>query len=153
MTTISGMGQSFVISGLIEKRRELAGVLADLEQRATQCRADLVHIDATLRMFAPEFGPDSTKPKRVLPRRSLYFQMGEVATRCRDELRKAGGEPTSAEAIAVAAMTDKGLDVDDSRLRADFIRRILWALKRMAAQGKVERVGSGIGVRWVLSEE
>lgn len=147
------MGQSFVISGLIEKRRELAGILADLEQRAAQCRSDLVHIDATLRMFAPEFDPDSTKPKRVLPRKSLYFQMGEVTQRCRDALRKAGGEPLTAEAIAVGAMADKGLDVADSRLRADFIRRILWALKRMATRGQVERVGSGIGVKWAIPGE
>jgi hypothetical protein len=146
------MGQSFVISGLREKRAELAGILADLERRAAQCRHDLVHLDATLRMFAPDHDPAALRPKQVVAPRSIYFQMGEVTKRIRDALREAT-EPLSAEAIAVTTMQDKGLDASDSKLRADFIRRILWALKRLATQGKVERVGAGLGVRWRLTSE
>jgi hypothetical protein len=146
------MGQSFVISGLVEKRAELAGILADLERKATQCRSDLVHLDAALRLFAPEYEPDAIKPKQVIPPRSLYFQMGVISDRCREALRKADGQSLSAQDIAVAAMQDKRLDVLDSKMRADFIRRILWALNRMAKRGQVTRIGAGRNVRWKLPE-
>jgi hypothetical protein len=108
-----------------------------------------MHLDATLRMFVPDHDPAALRPKQVIPPRSIYFQMGEVTKRIRDALREAT-EPLSAEAIAITTMQDKGLDASDSKLRADFIRRILWALKRLATQGKVERVGAGLGVRWRL---
>jgi len=142
------MSTSPVINALIEKRAELAGYLADLERRAVQCRADLVHLDSTLRMFNPEFDPDSIMPKQP-QRRSLYFQMGEVAQRCREAIRKAGGQPISADEIAISAIRDKGLDPQDKKLRALFTRRFLWALNRMAKRGEIGKAGDGRNVRWL----
>ena len=40
------------ISRLIAKRAEIAGMIAELEQELSQCRADLTHIDG--RFAAPE---------------------------------------------------------------------------------------------------
>src|SRR5215213_207345 len=134
------MSTSPVINALIEKRAELAGYLADLERRAVQCRADLVHLDSTLRMFNPDFDPDSIAPKQP-QRRSLYFQMGEVSQRCREAIRKANGQPISADVIAISAIRDKGLDPQDKKLRALFTRRFLWALNRMEKRGELAKVG------------
>lgn len=145
-----GMGETFVISGLIAKRAELAGVLVDLEDRAALVRQDLIHLDSVIRMFAPERDPAGIKPKAI-PRKSRYFAMGEVSQRIREALRDARGEPLAAEDIAMQAMRDKGLDTTDTRLAADFKKRIHWTLKRLASEGKVERVGAGLGVRWRLA--
>ena len=41
-----------VVSGLIEKRRELAGIIDELQRQLDQHRADLTHIDGTLRVLA-----------------------------------------------------------------------------------------------------
>jgi hypothetical protein len=73
--------------------------------------------------------------------------MGEITRRCHDTLREASGL-VSAEDIARRAMVDKGVDPEDGKLRSDFIRRILWALHRLAQEGKIERVGTGLGARW-----
>jgi hypothetical protein len=41
-----------VVSGLIEKRRQLAGNIDELQRQLDQHRADLTHIDGTLRVLA-----------------------------------------------------------------------------------------------------
>jgi hypothetical protein len=43
-----------VVSGLIEKRRELAGIIDELQRQLDQHRADLTHIDGALRVLATD---------------------------------------------------------------------------------------------------
>jgi hypothetical protein len=61
---------SHLVAGLIAKRRELVGVIAELERQVAQHRADLTHIDGVLRVLATNLDPESIKPKRLY-RRSL----------------------------------------------------------------------------------
>jgi hypothetical protein len=51
------MAESHVVSALVSKRAEIAGLIARTEQQLGQFRADLVHLDATLRLFAPGLEP------------------------------------------------------------------------------------------------
>jgi hypothetical protein len=53
--------KSAVVSGLIAKRRELAGIIDQLQRQLDQYRADLVHIDGTLRVLATDLDPDRVK--------------------------------------------------------------------------------------------
>src|SRR5688572_20500835 len=117
------MGEILVVSTLRDKRAELSGAIADLERRLAQYRADLVHVDAVLRLFAPDLEPETIVSKRPAPARSRYFADGELTRRCLDTLRRAQGQPVAAEQIAEAAMADKGLDPADRKTRSDFIRR------------------------------
>ena len=48
------MAEPHVVAALKDKRAELSGSIADLEKRIGQHRADLLHVDAVLRLFAPE---------------------------------------------------------------------------------------------------
>jgi hypothetical protein len=48
------MAEPHVVSALMAKRSEVAGLIADLERKAPQQRADLVHVDAVLRLYAPQ---------------------------------------------------------------------------------------------------
>jgi hypothetical protein len=66
------VSKDHVVSGLIEKRRELAGIIDELQQRLDQHRADLTHIDGVLRVLAAELDPGTIRPKRVY-RRNRYF--------------------------------------------------------------------------------
>jgi hypothetical protein len=50
---------------LVSKRAEIAGLIARTEQQLGQFRADLVHLDATLRLFAPELEPKTIPAKRI----------------------------------------------------------------------------------------
>ena len=47
------MTESHVVSALVDKRAELAGQIVRIEQQLGQVRSDLIHVDATIRLFAP----------------------------------------------------------------------------------------------------
>jgi hypothetical protein len=142
------MAQSPVIYALVAKRGEVSGRIAELEELTRQARADLAHIDATILMFDPEITPAAIRAKAPVKGRSGYFANGEISKRCREAIRLACGEPVSAESIVRQAMSDKGLDPGDVKLRRDMIRRFLWALRRMQVTGAVVRIGRGLGARW-----
>jgi hypothetical protein len=48
------MAETHVVSALMARRSEVAGTIADLERRAAQQRADLVHVDAVLRLYCSD---------------------------------------------------------------------------------------------------
>ena len=145
------MTESIVVKALLDKDAEIRGQIAVLEGQMAKHRAELAHVQATLRLFDPAQDVKRIRPKAAAAPRSTYFVMGEITRRCHDALREAGG-PISAEDIAVKAMRDKGLDPADRAIRSDMIRRLLWALHRLATDGQIERVGHGLGARWTLSE-
>jgi len=53
------MAESHVVSALANKRAEVAGAIARTQQQPGQFRADLVHLDATIRLFAPAMEPEA----------------------------------------------------------------------------------------------
>jgi hypothetical protein len=63
------MGEPHVVSALRDKRAELSGLILDLEKRIGQTRADLVYVDAVLRLFG-ETEPAVIAPKKPAPARS-----------------------------------------------------------------------------------
>jgi hypothetical protein len=93
------------------KRSEVAGLIADLEREAAQQRADLVHVDAVLRLYAPELEPDCI-PSRAVRRRNGWFQPGELVRMVLDMLRVAPA-PLPTREIAAAVMVRHGLDPAD----------------------------------------
>ena len=52
------MGEPHVLGALHDKRSELAGMVISLERQLVQHRASLTHLDATMRLFDPEFLPE-----------------------------------------------------------------------------------------------
>jgi hypothetical protein len=138
---------TFVISGLKEKRAAVAGQIIDLRRQADKLQADLLHIDSVLRLYGLE--PAEIPNKGRMPVRSAYFGRNEISRRCRDMLRERG--TVKADDVAVLAMREKGLDPEtDRKTRSDFIRRILVSLHDLRKAGMVEKVGHGRGVVWRL---
>ncbi len=141
------MGDTFVISGLKEKRSAIAGQIVDLKREIDKLQADLFHVDSVLRMYGLE--PEEIPTKGRMPKRSAYFGRNEITRRCYDMLREKG--TISADDVTVRAMLDKGMDPEAERkVRADFTRRILVSLHDLRKAGTVEKVGHGRGVRWRL---
>jgi hypothetical protein len=103
------MAESHVVSALVNKRAEIAGMIARTEQQLGQSRADLVHLDATLRLFAPDLEP-KTIPAKKIRQADLWFEQGELSRRVLDALRRAD-EPIRAADLVRAVMIDKGLVV------------------------------------------
>ncbi len=56
------MAESHVVSALAAKRPEIAGVIAHIERQLGQLRACLVHLDATLFLFAPNWSKTPSRP-------------------------------------------------------------------------------------------
>ena len=120
------------------------GRLLDLRREADKLQADLVHLDAILRLYGLE--PEDIPTKGRMPVRSAYFGRYEITRRCRDMIRERG--VISAAEVSIQAMKDKGLDPNEKRVRADFTRRILISLHDLRKAGLVEKIGHGKGVKW-----
>src|SRR5205823_816342 len=102
-----------VLAALIKKRRETAFCVTEMERETETVRADLVHIDAVIRPFAPNVSPEDIPPQTRRPRQLAYFSHGEITRRALDMLR-AGGSVTSLD-IAKQAMADKGFSFEGDR--------------------------------------
>lgn len=139
------MGEAQVVSALRDKRAELSGLIADLEKRVAQHRADLLHVDAVLHLFAPELEVVSIAPKAVR-RRNEWFRPGELSRTVLDVLREAPA-PLPVREIAVEVMARRGLDAGDGRTLMLLRKLVQNALARQAAE-LVERVVDGAVVRW-----
>jgi hypothetical protein len=139
-----------VVSGLIEKRRELAGIIDELQRRLDQHRADLTHIDGTLRVLAADLDPETIRPKRVY-RRNRYFARNELSRLCLGVLRAAAGELLSTDDIASRLIAAKGFDAGDAILRAAIREQVGSTVKRLRREGMIENIGSGRASKWKLA--
>lgn len=134
-----------VVSALQEKRAEVSGVIADLERRIAQHRADLVHVDAVLRLYVPELAPESIPPKAVR-RRNEWFKPGELSRLVLDVLRIAPAA-LAIKDIAVEVMVRRGLDPTDERT-AHLVRKLVNNAITRQATDLVEKVGEGRTAAW-----
>lgn len=143
------MSNSYVISGLMAKRAELAGAIIELERQADLIRADMEHIDAALRLFSPEMDPTTIRPKPRLRPRLAGFAVGDMAKRCREALRAAGPDGIKVGPIVDRAMADTGQD--DPKMRYEMTRRFLRKLNALAKDGEVMKKGIGTEAVWSVA--
>lgn len=145
------MAEPHVISALRAKRAEIAGALAGLEKEAAQRRADLQHVDATLRLFAPDLVPGDIKPKQ--PRKhSAWFRRGERARLTLDILRTSDGPLTVIE-IVQRLMPAKNIDPANKRAEECIRRTVYELLRRAHGKGTVERTGgAGEAAGWRVAK-
>jgi len=145
------MTESHVVSALVSKRAEIAGMVARTQQQLGQFRADLAHVDATIRLFAPAMEPETIPAKRIR-QSDLPFERGELSRRVLDALRRAGA-PIRAPDLVRAVMINTGLDPAD---RASFAR-VQWkvrdTLNRLNKRGLLAADGIGHGVLWRIADQ
>lgn len=138
-----------IVSGLIAKRRELAGVIDTLQRQLDQHRADLTHIDGVLRVLASDLDPETIRPKRVY-RRNRYFARNELSRLCLGVLRTAAGELLNTDDIAGRVIAAKGFDAGDAILQAAIREQVGSIVKRLHREGAIEKVGAGCASKWKL---
>jgi hypothetical protein len=139
-----------VVSGLIEKRRELAGIVDELQRQLDQHRADLTHIDGVLRVLAADLDLDKLRPKRRY-RRNRYFARNELSRLCLSVLRTAAGELLSTDDITGRVIAAKGFDVGDAILHAAIREQVGSTVKRLHRSGAIENIGAGRASKWNLT--
>src|SRR5262249_42798523 len=101
------------IRALREARGELAGQAIHHQREIARIRDELGHIDAVLRLFAPDSPPEHILPKYRRPKQSEYLAYGEMRRRCLEAMRDNG--TITAEGVVVQMMRDKSLDVDSDQ--------------------------------------
>jgi len=140
------MADTHVVSALKDKRARIAGQITALEAEIGQRRADLLHIDATLRLFDDDIEPETIPPIR--PRaRNDWFAHGECLRRALSILRSSDPLPTGD--IVRQLMMLKGRPTEDRGTFALVRRTVMNSLSR--ATETLERLSGGgpnKEVRW-----
>jgi len=145
------MAESHVVSALANKRAEIAGMIARTQQQLGQFRADLVHLDATIRLFAPAMEPETIPAKRIR-QSDPWFERGELSRRVLDALRRAGA-PIRAPDLVRAVMIDNGLDPADRASFAHVQWKVRDTLNRLNKRGLLASDGAGHGVLWRIADQ
>jgi len=107
------MAESHVVSGLANKRAEIVGIIARAQQQIGRFRADLVHLDANIRLFAPAMEPETIPAKRI-GQSDLWFEPGGSSRRVVDALRRAGAPIRAPDSVRAMAI-ENGLEPADRR--------------------------------------
>jgi len=143
-------GHTVTANALVAKRADILFEIGELEKRIDQLRTELVHLDAVLRMFRPNFAAEALPVRHRRPTKSPYFAHGELTKRIYDAMRTSSS--VASVEIAAAATRDKGLDPqNDSVTRTDFVRRVTLQLNDMYRKSKAEKIGRGRAMRWKLA--
>ncbi len=140
------MAEPHVIGALRNKRAELAGALRRLEQQLVQQRANLAHVDATMRLFDPDIRPNDIRPRR-LRARNAWFRPGECLRLIYDELREAT-QPVTTRELAERIIRLKAIPAADDQRRELVQKTLLGSLNR--AKQTIARVEIAGVVSWRL---
>lgn len=145
------MTMSHVVSGLLEKRAELAGLIRKAQRDIARMKAELGHLDGAIRIFAPEL-PASAYRSKEIRNRPGHFKTAELSRFVLDQLRDAPGGLTMRE-LTDAAMVKKGLDPADSAPWQAVSRRVDSYLRKQKGE-LVEVVTPGERpARWRVVEK
>ncbi len=106
------MGETHVVSALRDKRAEISGAIVGLEKELGRRRTDLMHLDATLRLFAPGLAPQSIKPRKQTGR-NAWFRKGE-RSRLVFALLRTADRPLATREITDRLAAAKGIDPSDA---------------------------------------
>lgn len=141
--------QPIAVNALRNKRAAITGEIAMHDREIDRLRADLVHLDATLRLFDPDTDPGGIPALRRYPRRTEWFARGEVTRRVYEALR--ASEIICPREIAKEAMAEKGVSETDKATRKNIGARFTRVCYELTRRGRLDKIGSGAEVRWKLA--
>jgi hypothetical protein len=141
---MSENGNQYALHALKEKRRTLASEIESFRRQIRWREKQLVHLDATLRLFDPDYDPASLPSKYS---HLKIFRQGELSRYVLDALRRAR-EPITTPALVTAILAAMGQGEEARRAIAPRVRgNLAYHQKR----GMVVKVGDGREARWELS--
>jgi hypothetical protein len=139
---------NYMVEGLAKKRAEVAGDIERTHERLRSLALDLEHIDATLRIVAPEMAVEAIKSKVFRPPAD-WSKRGEMTRVVLSILRTARAPMTTRE-IAERMVVERGLVADTATLNS-MGRRVACALRRQRELGRA-RSSEGEAGFWQLWE-
>ena len=130
----------YVLTGLVKRRTEIAGDLARLHDQVGQAVRDLEHLDATIRIIAPDYEPETIAPKMFRPPDD-WSKRGQMSRMILSILRNAK-EPITAREMAAKMILERGLAMDQKLLKL-MTKRVRCALRDQRAKGVAMSDGAG----------
>jgi hypothetical protein len=147
------MAEPHVVSGLVAKRAEMAGLIDHHKKQIARLTDDLAHLDATLKLFDPEIDLRTLRPKEHRER-NRYFPNGQGQRMLLDALRTAC-EPQTIEEMSVALAARLGVSFEEPGEARKFEKTVQGLTNRAEASGLVKscgRVGGrGRAERWQIA--
>ena len=128
------MAEPHVVSALVAKRGELAGEVQRHRRELQQLDEQLGHLDAAIRLFAPDYNLVGLRPRQR--RRGVQrFAQGECQRLVLETLRD-GCEPLSDRQVEATVAASKGVEAQ-SLARAGLEKTTLATLRRLAKKGAI----------------
>jgi len=137
--------QPTAVNALRNMRAKIAGKIAMHTREVDRLRAELIHLDATLRLFDPETDPNDIPAVRQYPKRTEWFASGEVTRRLYEAYRNEG--IIWPNAVARRAIADNGIPETDSKVVQDIISIFAHVAAYLTRRGKLVKIGKGKDAR------
>ena len=145
------MAENHVVSGLAAKRSELTGLILACQKKIDQMRVAVDHIDATIKLFSPDYDLRGIKPK-ACRRRNSYYKPGECQRLVLEIFRDAGGSALSSRLIGDQLIERKGLPMN-ADMSEQMQKNASAVVKRLETLGTLLPAGrDGTGRTWKLAE-
>ncbi len=145
------MADSHVISALSTKRGEILGSIKHYKQLISSLDKDLQNIDATIKIFEPDykFGSEKVVNKHT---RNRFFNNGEAKVLVLEVLKNSS-LPISTDKISEIIATNKNLSFENKANKSNFQKSILLALNTCLSNNLVEKVSKeGLSIVWKIKE-
>lgn len=138
----------YALEQLKRKRADMTGEIARCHARLQTLSTDLEHLDATIRLFAPDFVQESVLPKVFTPPKS-WSKRGEMSRAVLSILRVAKG-PLNTREIAAMIVQQRGLDADQGILDI-MCRRVGHVLRDKRQRGLIQSIEeTGLWLQWEI---
>ena len=144
------MADTHVISALSTKRGEILGSIKHYKQIISSLDKDLANIDATIKIFKPNYKFGSEKI--VNKHRNRFFNNGEAKVLVLEVLKNSK-LPISTDKISEIIATNRNLAFENKTDKSNFQKSILLALNTCLSNNLVEKVSKdGLSIIWKIKE-
>ena len=144
------MADTHVISALSTKRGEILGSIKHYKQIISSLDKDLANIDATIKIFEPDYKFGSEKI--VNKHRNRFFNNGEAKVLVLEVL-KSSNLPLSTDKISEIIAVNRNLSFENKTDKSNFQKSILLALNTCLSNNLVEKVSKdGLSIVWKIKE-
>lgn len=141
--------QPIAVNALRIRRARITGEIEMHNREIDRLRTELIHLDATLRLFDPETDPNDVPALHRYPKRTEWFARGEVTRRVYESLRDEG--VISPRGLAKRAMVEKSIFETDRKVRNSIAALFTNVAYNLTQRGKLVKIGRGPDARWKLA--
>jgi hypothetical protein len=138
----------YAVEGLKRRRSEIAGRIKRMQAEIAKDAADIEHLDAVLRLIAPELEIAGIAPKIHVPPES-WSKRGEMSRSVLSVLRLSQ-IPLTSRQVATQLISERGL-ATTPQLLTTVTKRVNGCLRDRRSQGLVRNVGNPLAM-WLLWE-